>query len=264
MNSSTSSGVLERLRQLSHQPDKKGVSSMTRFSARPLVAALLLLAACAGRTPADPIYFEYATDIFTPSGSPTGQLDFKPTQAGAGIASIAGQGYVPGAGSSVIHPATLYLTIDYSLGGNSVYDPQAFILKLTLKDTASGDTGSLLFPGTFSGTVGGPGYGPVVTGALSFAPPANGAGASLVLGGNRYTVDPSQPPSWQGLDGGMLEDRQFFYYPIPFHIDAQPAGGGPVAAAPEPSGLVLAVLGVGTLGAAAWRRRRGHRMRGRR
>jgi hypothetical protein len=235
---------------------------MTQFSARPLIAALLLLAACAGRTPADPISFEYNTDILTPSGSPTSQLDFTPTQAGAGIASLAGNGNVPGAGSSLIYPATLYPTIDHGLAGDSVsvFDPQPFILKLTLKD-ASGATGSLLFPGTFSGTVGGPGYAPVVTGALSFAPPANGAGSSLVLGGNRYTVDPSQPPSWQGLDGGMLDSRQFFYYPVPFHIDVQPAGSGSVSAAPEPSGLALAALGLGTLGAAAWRRRRGRRLR---
>jgi hypothetical protein len=59
----------------------------------------------------------------------------------------------------------------------------------------------------------------------------------------------------------MLEDSQFFYCPIPFHIDVRPASSGSVSAAPEPSGLALAALGLGTLGAAAWWRPPGRRAR---
>jgi hypothetical protein len=236
---------------------------MTRTPAQALVAALLLLAACAGRTPADPIPFQYESQAFAPGNSTGSQLIFTPSQAGDGTASIAGNGWINGAGSSVITAANLYFSATAGLGGNgsagpgdSVFDPQPFVLKLSLKDTASGASGSLLFPGTFSGTVGLGG----ATGTLGFAPPTNGSGWSQVLGGNRYTVDPSQPPSWQGLDSGMLGATQFSYYPIQFHIDVQPGGIGSGPGAPEPSGLALAAVGLGTLGAAAWRRWRGRRV----
>jgi hypothetical protein len=110
---------------------------------------------------------------------------------------------------------------------------KAFRLDLTLTDSASHASGTLTFAGEFNGSL----SATTAKLLLTFHPTA---GDSLTLGRNVYTVGPDLytspgPPS--SATGGSLG----------VHVSVQPV--------PEPSGLVLAGVGVPLLAAGAWQGR---------
>lgn len=121
----------------------------------------------------------------------------------------------------------------------------AYSLTLTLTDKVSGQTGSLTFSGKLGGTFSKDSANVTnqFTGALS---------QSLFLGANNYTVtvgpySPPGPPSASNFGS------------IAAHVDVSTIS---IQKVPEPSTLLLAVLGLSGAGAASWRKRRSARTGG--
>ncbi|HEY7313651.1 MAG TPA: PEP-CTERM sorting domain-containing protein, partial [Gemmataceae bacterium] len=114
-----------------------------------------------------------------------------------------------------------------------------YSLSLALHDTASGASGALTFRGNLSGLIG---PDDSVNLTNTFLGPKT---QTLTLGGNLYTVTigPFVSPTWIGDQGeGSLSAS----------IAVQSAA----KATPEPSSLMLACLGLPSLGLARWLRRR--------
>jgi hypothetical protein len=121
-----------------------------------------------------------------------------------------------------------------------------YSLSLTLHDSASGASGSLTFGGNFSGSIA-QGNG-VESISNQFTSPTT---QTLKLGGNLYTVsNVSFTPNSLGQPTITNGTGHIFA----FSITAEKLG-----VAPEPSSLVLACLGLPSLGLARWFRRRNTR-----
>lgn len=120
-----------------------------------------------------------------------------------------------------------------------------FVLKLNLKDTASGSATDLFFAGKFSGALSSKSSDLDV----EFTEDA-GAGIltayDVILGDNRYsvTIGPYSPPG--PPDQNTLGS-------IAAHVEVEAVD---VQKAPEPSTMILGCMGLGSLGLAAWRKRR--------
>ena len=136
-------------------------------------------------------------------------------------------------------------------------------LTLHLTDTLSGNSGTLLFTGHFSGTV----SATAVNVENAFGNPTN---QSLPLGGHLYgiTIGLYMPPDLPGSlqKGGIGANLALSDLPggtpppSPPPPLPPPPPPPPVRGAPEPSGLTLAVLGASFLGLGRWwrgRQRRG-------
>jgi len=121
----------------------------------------------------------------------------------------------------------------------------SFMLKLSLKDTASGMTADLFFKGKFDGSLSAKSAD---LDASFVEDPDNGIATEydLVLGNARYTVtigpySPPGPPDQNTLGS------------IAAHVEVEALD---VQKAPEPSTMILGCMGLGSLGLAAWRKRR--------
>ncbi|HTU19194.1 MAG TPA: hypothetical protein VMG10_14130 [Gemmataceae bacterium] len=131
-------------------------------------------------------------------------------------------------------------SIDSEFGGPS----SQYQLNLTLRDQASGASGSVTFNGYFSGVLGISGGGNTLTN--NFVGPTT---QSLKLGSDLYTVTIGPtvlPQTFIGASGWSNGGS------ISASISVQPA----TSATPEPSSLLLACLGLPPLGLARWLRRK--------
>lgn len=219
---------------------------MKPFTAKTILTALIFFAAPGGYALANPIYFDFASQMYpTPNTGQTslfGNVDFTPTStATTGSAIIDPMSGTHVAGSGNINIANMVWQVapgspdNPGLNGTpSTFNPQPFKLALTLTDEASHAQGTFHFQGTFGGT---PGWYP--QGPLSFAPGIQ----TLVLGHNSYTVDLSQQTSWisDPSGGWMMMAAYGNNYDVPAQLTVKPL---PVQSAPEPTSLTLAALGL--------------------
>lgn len=139
-------------------------------------------------------------------------------------------------------------TFSSAAGTIDLFTAKAYRLTLELTDQQSGATGALTFQGQFNGTL--------TTTAAFISNTFTGATTqTLPLGGNLYTValGPYSPPGPPGdSSSGALSAT--------VSVSALPAAP-PVQDTPEPSGLLLAGLGLGFLGlGCCWRARRARRI----
>jgi hypothetical protein len=211
---------------------------------RALLTALVILAGQAGNALASPVYFEYASRVYAvPQGGggginmnstgygfiPTGPIGYN------SVALLAQQGNRAAAPATidVAYFNTAYTPPNFDTGPSkpdTKYAAQPFELALFLIDRPSQAQGWLVFRGTFSGNE---------TSAVSFS--FSPAKQSLVLGKDKYTVDLTQPPSWQPTQSWMMLSSYGSTGPIQARVTVQPAPS------PEPTGLALASLGLVTL-----------------
>lgn len=216
---------------------------MKPFISRTLLTAFFILAAQEGRALANPIYFDFQSQVYpVPSSGQTSNgysVNFTPAPpAGQGEAEIdAGYG-VHVAGTSSVNIAIMGWTAqpdpsNIALNGSpSLFNAQPFKLVLSLTDEASRAQGTLYFQGTFSGEI------PTYTGGtLRFAPSIQ----TLVLGHNTYTVDLSHQTSWVAQQTWMMMAGFGGAYDVAAQVTVQPL---PVQSAPEPTSLTLAGLGL--------------------
>jgi hypothetical protein len=217
---------------------------MKPFAARAILTVILILAAQAGRALADPMYFDYSSQLSTVPNSVVqndyGEMIFTPnSSAGDGSAWLYSEKGTHVAGSSSINIASLgwqYEPPDVSVNGPpSTFNAQSFKLALTLTDDASHAQGTLYFQGTFAGVV------PSNGGTLSFTPSIQ----TLTLGHNIYTVDLSHQTTWvDEPPGWMLMNAFGSGYDAQAQVTVQAL---PVQPAPEPASLALAGLSLATI-----------------
>jgi len=151
------------------------------------------------------------------------------TNAGSVTLATLSAGYIGNLGS-----------IDSEFSGPS----SDYQLSLTLRDQASGASGSLTFNGYFSGDLTLNSFGNTLTN--NFVGPTT---QSLKLGSNLYSVTIGPvvlPQTFVGASGWSTDGS------ISASISVQPV----TSATPEPSSLLLACLAVPPLGLARWLRRR--------
>jgi hypothetical protein len=220
---------------------------MKPLATRTILTVFLILAAQPQPALADPVYFDFSSQLSTVPNSVVqynyGSLNFTPASpAGQGQAWLYSTHGTHVAGSSSIAIASLGWQVqpdpssDFINGSPSTFNPQSFKLALTLTDDASHAQGTLYFQGTFGGRV-----PPDPSGTLSFTPSIQ----SIALGHNLYTVDLShqttwvdEPPDW------MLEAAYGSGYDAQAQVTVKPL---PMQPAPEPTSLTLAGLGLATI-----------------
>jgi PEP-CTERM motif len=190
----------------------------------PLWAAALLLAAPAARADHAPWSYEWTPTAFEMAST---------TGAGA-VNFTAGSGTADGNSTVVAMNLEAFSTADPSTPDTFV--DASYAISIALTDTMSGESGSLSFAGLFNGSLS--------TGAVNIDNEFTGEPEqSLVLGGRTYTVTIG-PYTAPGVPGT----------PNLGAISASVAvtGDGPAPpppnTTPEPSSLVLAALGVSSLG----------------
>ena len=233
---------------------------MKSFPVATILTTLFLLTDQGGYACANPIYFDFQSLVYPGSNSgqsgdplaPGSVVNFAPalpaSQAGAWLESSAGTQV---AGSGSINIANLGWQVspsnDWFPGTPSPFNAQPFEFALTLTDDASHAQGTLYFQGTFSLV---PGYaGNVDSGILSLTPSIQ----TLDLGHNSYTVDLSQQTTWVTQQQWELMAAYGGGYDVQAQVTVQPLS---IQAAPEPSSLLLACLGLAPLGLSRWLRRR--------
>ena len=160
-----------------------------------------------------------------------------PTDNGLGGLLLHVDGTVPMAGTSSIGLGEIFAQSTAPADAPDVFTDRAYSLPLRLTDVASGQSGTLTFTAVLNGTVS-------VGNAKIGNPFTSDTTQSIVLGNNLYTATigpfvPPGPPGW--LLGGNISG----------HVTVEPlanvqATAAPLAPAsvPEPSGLVLAGLGL--------------------
>ncbi|HEY7424648.1 MAG TPA: hypothetical protein VH682_10500 [Gemmataceae bacterium] len=194
-------------------------------------AVVILPWLAAAKAQADAIHW-------TASGSPLGPTQIFPQNGvDAAISLFPGNTTTGTNTGSVVALEVFYSINPDALNTPTFGGPSAnYSLSLALHDDASGASGSLTFRGNFSGS-----GGTVSEASLTntFLGPTT---QTLMLGGNLYTVTigPYVNPSLS-QEGSLSAS-----------ISTQPATNS----TPEPSSLVLACLGLPSLGLARWFRRR--------
>jgi hypothetical protein len=222
----------------------------------PPIACLIAIAALCGissTTRADPIAWDYSW-VRNSSVIPS-----DPGSFGAIAMKDAPSGHEVG-------PALLLATRlqAFSSAPSSTPDPfsnRPFSLTLRLTDDASGNSGTLTFQGSFTGTLS-------ATSANLAAAVDQPSGQFLSLGGHSFgvnlTVTPPGSPSSGTL--GLIQAQVAFSATAPPVSQPSPSGSGSVPpppsqmvppstalSSPEPSNLVLAGLGLIFLGCASLR-----------
>jgi hypothetical protein len=203
-------------------------------------AGLLCLAgsqARASQTQTPPIAWSYnftPTQSFVSANSPgTGTVTFTngPTQGASGNSDVVVTNLRTSSTASLSAP-------------DSLTSSGAYSISMMLKDTASGQSTTLMFTGKLGGSFSS--LNANVTNMFT------GKSTDTVnLGGNTYTVSmtgytPPGPPTANNAGS------------ISAHVTVAPTNGTGHGAggAPEPSSLVLSCLGLTLAGAASWRKRR--------
>lgn len=119
----------------------------------------------------------------------------------------------------------------------------AYSLTITIKDVASGESGSLTFTGLLNGTFS--------TSSANVSNEFTGVTSNfLVLGDNTYnvTIGPYSPPGPPSATNAGS---------IGAHVEVIPGDdGGVISETPEPGTLALAGFGLALTGVSRWRRRR--------
>jgi hypothetical protein len=214
----------------------------------PLVASAVVWMACAGAAHADPIPAPNAswTYNFTPSTNQVLATDKK-----SGV-SLTNQVTQPGQGTSDV-VATSVGAFSASTAQVGFGSGGAYSVSLLLTDTASGTHATFTFNGQFGGSLSGSNskvtntiLGGTVSspfGTVAFTGPQ---APTVSLGNFNYSVDlnhytPPGPPS-ENLTGS-----------IGGTVTVTTLG---VAQVPEPSTIVLSVVGLTLLGGTTWRKRR--------
>ena len=147
--------------------------------------------------------------------------------------------------STPIPGATITTTSSASAGSPDVFS-NPFSLKLSLKDTTSGDTGNLSFSGTISGSL--TSTTSTLTGKFD-----NPLLQSLHLGTHIYQV--TIDPSLLGLPApNSTANTQIGAFILVTNAGGN--GGPPPSNAPEPSSLVLGGMAIAGLAARRWRAKR--------
>ena len=210
---------------------------MNRLSARVGTVLLLLLAAPASQVRADYLNWTYTTSPNVPSfivGSPHWHGE-------GAIVSLTGVSTAqPGAATIPLLAITTSTSATIPITVNTIFTP--YLLNLTITDSTTHDYGIIHLSG-------------VLTGYLT-------ATKSSVV--NTLAV-----PNGDGVNGTMI-DRRTYIVTIP-PVTLPPTGGPtyimatvsaftvPTPPSPEPSSLLLACLGLPSLGLAGWFRRRNTR-----
>jgi len=184
-----------------------------------------------------------------------------PDDAGETFVSFSGVGWTPALGSSSVligqtTPSWLDFGGVYAPTSDVAFGPpdNGFQLTLQIKDSASQQTGSVTLAGRVLGsvhytifdTMDPPQAWPNLKAVFDGASPP-----SLHLGSNTYTF------SGLAVDFGGYPDNNLLSPPAPGpdFLTVTVTPDGRPAAAPEPSGLTLAALGLPLLGLLAHRRR---------
>ncbi len=126
----------------------------------------------------------------------------------------------------------------------NVFTDAGYRLTLRLTDDTSGESGTLNFDGTVSGTL----SRNRANISNSFVGPTTG---ELTLGGNVYsvTIGPYSPPGPPGIQNAGS---------IAATVTVRPVDDDDTTNTPEPSAMLLSCLGLSVLGMASWRKwRRG-------
>jgi hypothetical protein len=192
---------------------------------------VLLLPLLAGSARADHAPWEFSWTV-----SPT-DLDSAVGTGSIKLSPAAGTG----SGNSDIVAANLEALSSADPATPDSFTDAGYVLTLHLTDQWSGESGSLTFGGLFSGTLSAAAVDieNVFVGEVT---------QELLLGGRTYsmTLDAYTPPGLPGSSnlgalGGTLT------------VSGPDRGLPPVQPAPEPSGMVLAALGLSSLGLRWWR-----------
>lgn len=230
---------------------------MKPFTATTILTTIFILAFQGGHALANPIYFDFSSQVQTPASG------FFTPASSTSTASAQLEGKYAGAPGTTHIAAPASITIadvqwqvapsNEGLPGTaSNFNPQPFKLALTLTDEASHAQGTFNFQGTFSLHLS-PGNEP--SGILNFTPSIQ----SLVIGHNDYTVDLSNRTTWVTQNVWELMAADGGGYNVPAQVTVQPL---PVQSAPEPASLTLAALGMAMiLGGRLHRNRAGRKPR---
>jgi PEP-CTERM motif len=195
----------------------------------------------AGTAWAGPVMYSYnftpsTTEVFSDSGNSKIMLT--------------NQGSLNAAGPSDIIASQIGVSTTAPDSTPDNFSAKPFSLSLVVTDTASSQSKVLLFNGTFSGNVTKDSSN--LTETLTAVSPG-----PVTLGGNTFDVSIGNftaPGPGGGLSGS-----------IGFHVAvngvAPPGGGGgseppPTTGVPEPTTMLLSVLGIGGLGIRSWRKRK--------
>jgi hypothetical protein len=208
-------------------------------SPRLLPFAALTILALAAPLRADPVAWSYSwsptndtLDFGSKSSKGSISLSSLPMQDAFGNSNIIASYIDLKSNAKVLHP----IKLGVSDGG--------YQLNLTIKDTASGKSGTLNFTGQFQGSFS--------SKSANLTNSFTGLTTqSMSLGGDTYTVTigPYVPPGPPGPKSSGV---------IGAYVSVVGAGGNPTpsSTSPEPSSLLLCSLGAAGFAAAGWRRRR--------
>ncbi|MBI1916808.1 MAG: hypothetical protein HYS12_19040 [Planctomycetes bacterium] len=222
---------------------------MTR-SPVPLVGAVLLLCLAGPALRAEPAWtFTWTspdTTIFADSG-------------GSALSLFPSSGH--GSGNSDIVAANLQAISSAPADTPDPFTGKGYTLNLHLVDDASSNAGDLTFTGHFDGSLS--------SQSVNLTHTFDQNTGTLNLGGHQYkvTLGSFNPPGLPGstllgtLGGGVRVDGDIVGAPPPTTSPPPPPTLPPVAKAPEPTALMLALLGLSSLGLRGFCRARRHRSR---
>jgi hypothetical protein len=198
-------------------------------------AALVLLLASAGEARAEFINWTYSW-----SNSP-GQINAD--KPGSGYITLDSEGVKPATGDSDIVATNLH-TFSNATGDNpDRFTHAAYTLRLTLTDSDSSQSHTLVFTGELNGTL--------TAGSANISNTFTGQITQEVVLGNhlyRVTMTTYSPPGPPGaINAGSISGHTITLITV--------------ATLPEPSSLALTCLGAAVLGFRRWRCRRARRAR---